>query len=226
MARLVTVTGGLALVAVLLTGCGGGSDDRTKVEDSLRHYISGMHPEEGAFPTDAGPPRVQDKSCKDRHVTTKRGQVHTIHSATKSTPSGVRAVVLHRHIQEQPHAARARRREWLRGRGGSGDIPGGVPERPKTKPGSYIHRLNGRRLTAVFLGAAAAAPAPSLFSLPGVVCLGNNRFGLTRIGRYCESCWRFVGLGGRAVRLAVWNGSSCVTGARSGSWRNAQRLSG
>jgi hypothetical protein len=88
MARLVTVTGGLALVAVLLTGCGGGSDDRTKVEDSLRHYISGMHPEEGAFPTDAGPPRVQDKSCKDRHVTTKRGQVHTIHSATKRLPAG------------------------------------------------------------------------------------------------------------------------------------------
>jgi hypothetical protein len=88
MAGLVTVTGGLALVAVLLTGCGGGSDDRTKVEDSLRHYISGMHPEEGAFPTDAGPPRVQDKSCKDRYVTTKRGPVHTIHSATKVLPAG------------------------------------------------------------------------------------------------------------------------------------------
>ena len=88
MARLVTVTGGLALVAVLLTGCGGGGDDRAKVEDSLRHYISGMHPGEGAFPTDAGPPRVQDKSCKDRHVTTKRDQHHTFHSATKRLPAG------------------------------------------------------------------------------------------------------------------------------------------
>jgi hypothetical protein len=77
----------LALAAMLLAACGGG-DDRAKVEDSLRHYISSMHPEEGAFPIDAGPPRVQDKSCKDRHVTTKRGQVHTFHSATKRLPAG------------------------------------------------------------------------------------------------------------------------------------------
>jgi hypothetical protein len=64
-----------------LTGCGG-SDDRTKVEASLRHYISTLVPGDVAFPIGSGPPRVQDKSCKDRHVTTKRGQVHSFHSAT------------------------------------------------------------------------------------------------------------------------------------------------
>lgn len=78
----------LALTAMLAAGCGGAGDDRAKAEDSLRHYISGMHPGEGAFPTDAGPPRVQDKSCKDRHVTTKRDQHHTFHSATKRLPAG------------------------------------------------------------------------------------------------------------------------------------------
>jgi hypothetical protein len=32
---------------------------------------------------------VQDKSCKDRHVTTKRGQVHSFHSATVILPEGL-----------------------------------------------------------------------------------------------------------------------------------------
>ena len=69
---LVFLSAALALAAILLTGCGG-SDDRTKVEASLRHYISTLVPGDVAFPIGSGPPRVQDKSCKDRHVTTKKG---------------------------------------------------------------------------------------------------------------------------------------------------------
>jgi hypothetical protein len=77
----------LALAAMLLTGCGG-SDDRTKVEASLRHYISGMHPEEGAFPIDAGPPRVRGNGCKDRHVTTNGG-LYEFHNAGMYLPAGL-----------------------------------------------------------------------------------------------------------------------------------------
>jgi hypothetical protein len=67
MARLVTVTGGLALVAVLLAGCGGGGDDRATVEAGLRHYLSTLVPEHSAFPSGAGVPRVKDNGCKDVH---------------------------------------------------------------------------------------------------------------------------------------------------------------
>jgi hypothetical protein len=63
MARLVTVTEGLALVAVLLGGCGGGGDDQARVEVSLRHYFSTIYPEDSVFPYGAGPPRVKDKGC-------------------------------------------------------------------------------------------------------------------------------------------------------------------
>ena len=58
---LVFLSAALAL-AMLLTGCGG-SDDRTKVEASLRHYFSTLNPEGSGFPTGAGPPRVKDKGC-------------------------------------------------------------------------------------------------------------------------------------------------------------------
>ena len=85
---LVFLSAALALAAMLLTGCGG-SDDRAKVEASLRHYISTLVPGDVAFPIGSGPPRVQDKSCKDRHVTTKRGQVHSFHSATVILPEGL-----------------------------------------------------------------------------------------------------------------------------------------
>ena len=78
----------LALTAVLLTACGG-ADDRTKVEASLRHYISTLVPEDGAFPIGGGPPRVKNNGCKDGHVTTKRGQVHSFHSATVRLPEGL-----------------------------------------------------------------------------------------------------------------------------------------
>ncbi len=85
---LVFLSAALALAAMLLTGCGG-SDDRTKVEASLRHYISTLVPGDVAFPIGSGPPRVQDKSCKDRHVTTKRGQVHSFHNATVIFPEAL-----------------------------------------------------------------------------------------------------------------------------------------
>ena len=78
---LVFLSAALALAAMLLTGCGG-SDDRTKVEASLRDYIGTLGPEHGAFLIGGGPPRVKNHGCKDRHVTTKRGQVHSFYSAT------------------------------------------------------------------------------------------------------------------------------------------------
>lgn len=77
MARFVTVTGGLALVAVLLAGCGGGGIDGTKVEASLRDYLSAIDPNDclgsgicrhGAFPVGAGIPRVKENSCKKAPV--------------------------------------------------------------------------------------------------------------------------------------------------------------
>ena len=63
MARSVVVTGILALIGVLLTGCGG-RDDRTKVEANLGHYLSTSHPEQTLFPLGAGHPRVRVNSCK------------------------------------------------------------------------------------------------------------------------------------------------------------------
>jgi hypothetical protein len=85
---LVFLSAALAL-AMLLTGCGG-SDDRVKVEASLRHYVAGLSPNlPQPFPIGAGPPRVQDKSCKDRHVTIKRGQVHSFGNTTVIFPEAV-----------------------------------------------------------------------------------------------------------------------------------------
>jgi len=79
----------LALAAMLLAACGAG-DDRVKVEASMRHYVAGLSPNlPRPFPIGAGPPRVQDKSCKDRHVTTKRGEVHSFYSATAILPEGL-----------------------------------------------------------------------------------------------------------------------------------------
>jgi hypothetical protein len=81
MARLLTVTGRLALVAVLFAGCGGGGDDRAKVEASLRQYLSTLDPEaclnsrfceQGAFPVGAGVPQVRENSCKQIHTGPER----------------------------------------------------------------------------------------------------------------------------------------------------------
>jgi hypothetical protein len=86
---LVFLSVALSLAAMLLTGCGG-SDDRTKVEASLRHYIAGLSPNlaEPPFPIGSGPPRVQDKSCKDRHVTTNGG-LYEFHNAGTYLPAGL-----------------------------------------------------------------------------------------------------------------------------------------
>jgi hypothetical protein len=71
----VLLSAALALTAMLLAGCGGGGGDTgAKVEDSLLHYVGSMHPEDSPFPAGAGLPRVEQKSCTDRHVKTKRGQ--------------------------------------------------------------------------------------------------------------------------------------------------------
>ena len=85
---LVSLSAALALAATLLTGCGG-SDDRTKVEASLQQYVGSFHPEDAPFPIGAGPPRLQDKSCKDRHVTIRKGQVHSFHNASVIFPEAL-----------------------------------------------------------------------------------------------------------------------------------------
>ncbi len=63
----------LALTAVLAACGGGGSDDRAKVEASLRDYLSTLDPQaclnsrfcrQGLFPLGAGAPRVRENSCK------------------------------------------------------------------------------------------------------------------------------------------------------------------
>jgi hypothetical protein len=64
------VAGMLPLTAVLLAGCGGG-DDQAKVEASPQHYLVSLGPEAGPFPIGAGPPRVKENGCKDRHVKKK-----------------------------------------------------------------------------------------------------------------------------------------------------------
>jgi hypothetical protein len=89
MARLLTVIGGLAFVAVLFAGCGGGGDDRATVEANLRHYISTLGPEGSALPVGAGPPRVRDNACQDRHVKTKRGQEVVSRTAGRIFPTPV-----------------------------------------------------------------------------------------------------------------------------------------
>jgi hypothetical protein len=64
----------LALTRVLLAGCGS-SDDRAKVEDSLRDYLGAIDPAHSSFPVGAGVPRVRHMSCKDGHVKVQKGQV-------------------------------------------------------------------------------------------------------------------------------------------------------
>jgi hypothetical protein len=71
LARL--VTSAIALMTLLVAGCGGGGEHRAKVdprprvEASLRHYFSTFRPEDSIFPTGAGPPRVRSNDCKDLH---------------------------------------------------------------------------------------------------------------------------------------------------------------
>jgi hypothetical protein len=85
---LVAPLGASALIAVLAAGCGSGGATPAKVETSLRDFISGMNPQEGVgpFPVDAGPPHLKHNSCRDRHITTKSGQVVTLYAGIGTFP--------------------------------------------------------------------------------------------------------------------------------------------
>jgi hypothetical protein len=74
VARLIMVTGVLALTAALVAGCSGG-DDPAKVEASLQHYLDNSDPEGTALPLGVGAPQVRDNGCKDLHVKAEPGQV-------------------------------------------------------------------------------------------------------------------------------------------------------
>ncbi|MGZ3481767.1 MAG: hypothetical protein ACXU81_15535, partial [Myxococcaceae bacterium] len=63
-----------ALTGVLLAGCGS-SDDRPKVEDSLRDYLRAVIPEETGFPLGLAVPRVRHNACKDGHVKVQKGEL-------------------------------------------------------------------------------------------------------------------------------------------------------
>jgi hypothetical protein len=63
----------LAVTVVLLAGCGGGGDDQAKVEASLQRYLVSLVPADGPFPIGAGPARVKDDACKDRHMEDGKG---------------------------------------------------------------------------------------------------------------------------------------------------------
>jgi hypothetical protein len=69
----------LALTAMLFAGCGGGGDDRVKVEDSLRDYLGTIDLSQSSFPVGAGVVlRVRHKACTDQHVKVQRGQVLSV----------------------------------------------------------------------------------------------------------------------------------------------------
>lgn len=92
----------VALTAMLLAGCGGGND-RAKVEISLRDYIAGLTPDQTVLPIGAGPPRVANNSCRDRHVTVKKGQGFFSRTAGVYLPEGTAlwsCVVKFRHLAQ------------------------------------------------------------------------------------------------------------------------------
>jgi hypothetical protein len=55
----------LALIALMLSACGGSRSSSAKAEDTLRLYLNTVpraHP--GGFPAGAGPPHVKENSCR------------------------------------------------------------------------------------------------------------------------------------------------------------------
>jgi hypothetical protein len=65
-----------AAMVLTLTACGGAGLDSTKVEASLREYLTGLDPkacldgafcDQGVFPLGAGFPQVREHSCKKVH---------------------------------------------------------------------------------------------------------------------------------------------------------------
>src|SRR5262249_22061792 len=129
-AGLVSSLAALALIAVLLAGCAG-ADNGVNVEASLRHYLSTLTPEAGAFPIGAGPPRVKDNGCTDRHVKTKRGQAYSFHSATVLLPEGLAlwsCVVTFRNSLTLPVAVAVKGSEIV------GVFPGASQDAPRQSP--------------------------------------------------------------------------------------------
>jgi hypothetical protein len=61
MVRLVLVAASVTLAVVLLAGCGGGGDDRAKVEANLQRFLA--TPEHSPGLPVGRPPRVKDHSC-------------------------------------------------------------------------------------------------------------------------------------------------------------------
>ena len=120
----------LALIALLSAGCGD-ADTGARVDASLRHYLSTLTPEDGAFPIGAGPPRVRDNGCKDRHVKTKRGRAYSFHSATVLLPEGLAlwsCVVTFRDSLTLPVAVAVKGSEVV------GVFPGTSPDAPRQSP--------------------------------------------------------------------------------------------
>jgi hypothetical protein len=62
MVRLVLVAASVTLTVVLFAGCGGGGDDRAKVEANLQRFLATPEHAPG-FPVGGGPPQVKDHSC-------------------------------------------------------------------------------------------------------------------------------------------------------------------
>ena len=62
MVRLVLVVASVTLTVMPLAGCGGGGDDRAKVEANLQRFLATPEHAPG-FPVGVGPPRVKDHSC-------------------------------------------------------------------------------------------------------------------------------------------------------------------
>ena len=88
MVRLVLVAAIVALTVVLLAGCGGGADDRAKVEANLQRFLATPEHAPG-FPVGGGPPRVKDHACF------KVEGSHTVLRliTAKDLPPGMKAVL-------------------------------------------------------------------------------------------------------------------------------------
>jgi hypothetical protein len=82
MVRLVLVATSVTLTMMLFAGCGGGGDDRAKVEANVQHYLAGLPPDGNPFPIGAGMPRVRHNSCRDRHVKVEKGHLMVSRSVT------------------------------------------------------------------------------------------------------------------------------------------------
>jgi hypothetical protein len=138
MTRLLTVSGGLALVAALLAGCGGG-DDRATVEANLRHYLATIDPQGGFFPSGAGPPRVKDNGCKDLHRKVNPGAALSAPGFPKfkkgESFAAWMCVVSFRRLTLPVAVLVDDRNEVVWAEPGSSNRPGNTPSPPRTYTG-------------------------------------------------------------------------------------------